>query len=243
MLQRSFIYGDERYPYCLISSASLAGKIVIHVHPNGLVRVSAPDSATTAGIERALLKRARWIKNRVDLARRNNSFALPREYISGETHFYLGRRYRLKVEKKQKGRGEVRLSGGVICVKTPSMSSTKVRDLLDSWYRERATDYFCRRLSELSERMPWLKTPPTYRLAKMRRQWGSCSPRGKISLSPALIRAPRECIEYVIVHELCHVKEHNHSPRFYRLLARQLPGWQARKEKLDGLAELILSDR
>ena len=63
-----------------------------------------------------------------------------------------------------------------------------------------------------------------------------------LSLNPALIRAPRECIEYVIVHELCHLREHNHSRRYYRILAAQMPNWQPLKAKLDGLAELILSD-
>ena len=75
------------------------------------------------------------------------------------------------------------------------------------------------------------------RLQAMRVQWGSCSPTGRITLHPGLVRAPRECIDYVVLHELCHLASHDHSPRFYRLLDRHLPGWKAVKQRLDGMAE------
>ncbi|WP_254426989.1 RhuM family protein [Herbaspirillum sp. VT-16-41] len=75
----------------------------------------------------------------------------------------------------------------------------------------------------------------------MRSQWGSCSPKGEILLNPHLVKAPRPCIEYVLAHELCHLREHNHSDRFYRLLSRVLQDWEARKAELDGLAELLLN--
>jgi predicted metal-dependent hydrolase len=75
----------------------------------------------------------------------------------------------------------------------------------------------------------------------MKKQWGSCSPRGNILLNPHLVKAPRECIDYVILHELCHLKEHNHSPEFYRLLNQLMPDWKQIKAKLDGMAELLLN--
>jgi hypothetical protein len=75
----------------------------------------------------------------------------------------------------------------------------------------------------------------------MQKQWGSCSPQGHILLNPHLVKAPRECIDYVIIHELCHLKEHNHSPEFYRLLCLQMPDWKQVKAKLDGMAELLLN--
>ena len=76
----------------------------------------------------------------------------------------------------------------------------------------------------------------------MSTQWGSCSPQGAIYLNPSLIRAPRHCINYVVLHELCHLAEHNHSKRFYAMLDRHMPGWERAKAELDGLAELILTD-
>jgi predicted metal-dependent hydrolase len=75
----------------------------------------------------------------------------------------------------------------------------------------------------------------------MERQWGSCSPTGRLTLNAHLVKAPRECIDYVIIHELCHLQERNHGPRFHRLLDAQMPGcWRIMKERLDGLVEQIL---
>ena len=68
-------------------------------------------------------------------------------------------------------------------------------------------------------------------------QWGSCLPAGRITLNPLLVKAPRECIDYVLLHELCHLLHHNHSPKFYNTLDRHMPGWRAIKEKLDNMVE------
>jgi predicted metal-dependent hydrolase len=242
MAVHSFCYGEKHYPYEVFSRRSLTGKIAIHVHPDGIVRVDAPENATPAGVKRALLKRARWIKKQVDRARESKANSSPREYVSGETHFYLGRRYRLKLLKVQDSVPYVCLSGGILSIRASSTATHTIKDHLESWYRTRAQEYFSRRIRELTDRIAWLDQPPPFRLLKMRRQWGSCSPQGLISLNPALIRATRDCIEYVIVHELCHLKEHNHSRRYYRLLSRQMPDWQATKVRLDGMAELILGD-
>jgi predicted metal-dependent hydrolase len=76
----------------------------------------------------------------------------------------------------------------------------------------------------------------------MRIQWGSCSPSGVLVLNPNLIKAPRECVDYVILHEVCHLKEHNHSQKFYRLLSEMMPDWERHKTRLDALAEALLND-
>jgi predicted metal-dependent hydrolase len=75
----------------------------------------------------------------------------------------------------------------------------------------------------------------------MKKQWGSCSPAGVLSLNPHLVKASSLAIDYVLLHELCHLRFHNHSDRFYRLLDRQMPGWKEVKERLDGMAQLLLN--
>jgi hypothetical protein len=75
----------------------------------------------------------------------------------------------------------------------------------------------------------------------MRTQWGNCSSTGQLTLNVHLIKAPLECIDYVILHELCHIAEHNHSERFYRLMNDVLPGWELIKSRLDRLAFRLLS--
>jgi len=168
---------------------------------------------------------------------------LPREYISGESHMYLGRRYLLKVSpvKDNKDAG-VKLIQGQLKVFTTNTSQTRVKVLLRNWYRYHAKDYFSRRIKAITKEVSWIKKEPVWQLLMMRKQWGSCSPKGKLSLNPHLVKAPRECIEYVIYHELCHLQEHNHSKRFYALLTDLMPEWKSVKLKLDGIAEVLLNE-
>lgn len=81
-----------------------------------------------------------------------------------------------------------------------------------------------------------------FRVMAMKKQWGSCSTKGNLMLNPHLVKAPKECIDYVILHELCHIAEHNHSERFWRLLTQVMPNWKEVKAKLDDMAEMYLNE-
>jgi len=239
---KSFIYGTDRIEYEVVFEPVQRRKVSIHVYPDCSVRVDAPEGRELLEIHQAVLKRAGWIKRHVDEFKRQRAQALPRTYTSGETHFYLGRRYQLKV-KKQNGTGpRVKLVRGQICVEIVSREAAAVRESLSAWYRDRAADMFARRFEEIADRVSWLRKAPDWRLVRMKKQWGSCSPAGVILLNPHLVKAPRECIDYVISHELCHLQEHNHSPRYYRLLATIMPSWEGVKARLDGMAELLLNE-
>lgn len=196
-------------------------------------------------------KRARWIFSSLDSAKTSRVAALPRQYVGGETHFYLGRRYRLKVsleldhervDMPTPRRSAVKISGGNLHLRVPNTQPSIVKLHLMHWYMSRAKSYFTRRLAEISCTLEWLDAVPELKLIPMRQQWGSCTPAGAIHLNPALIRAPRVCIDYVLLHELCHLREHNHSKRFYALLSQLNPNWQETKQELDKLAELLLVD-
>lgn len=234
-------YGDEKIEYAIVRNSRLNTKVRIHVHPNGVVEVEAPESRSPQEIASAVAKRARWVSLQLANARANRAYALPRVYESGETHFYLGRRYQLKVIESDSAPSSVVLKSGQIRVTLRSADPAAVRRRLRMWYRERARDYLARRLSEVSSSISWLRSEPPIKLMSMKKQWGSCSPSGSINLNPDLIRAPRDCIDYVIVHELCHLREHNHSKRYYALLDRHLPGWRTTKARLDRMAELLLA--
>jgi predicted metal-dependent hydrolase len=241
-MKASFAYGDVRYEYGICFTPDRRAKIAIHVHPDASVQVDAPEGEELLRIHRAVLKRARWIKTHVDQAREQRRHALPRRYVSGESHFYLGRRYQLKVSKENGSGGAVKLLRGRICVETAERSPDTVRAYLCAWYRERAADVFVQRLDAVADRVGWLNDVPPVRLITMKKQWGSCSPKGTVFLNRHLVKAPRECVDYVIAHELCHLKEHNHSPRYYRLLREIMPGWEPVKARLDGMAELLLNE-
>jgi len=241
-MKNNFTYGDRKIEYVVAPNPELASKVRIHVHPSGLVEVETPTGRTGPEIFTAVRKRARWITKQLSSASLAREHALPREYTSGETHFYLGRRYQLKVTESSSEPSGVTMKGGYLRVVVRQSDRAAIRRRLNSWYLDRAEDYLRRRVFEVSETISWLKSAPPMKLIPMNKQWGSCSPGGTINLNPWLIRAPRECVDYVITHEICHLREHNHSKRFYNLLLRHSPEWRRVKTRLDGMAELLLAD-
>lgn len=240
-LEFAFQYGNERIVFELNRVPSARQRIGIHVLPDGSVRVDAPESAAVEVVLVAVRKRARWIWIRLQARHELGLHVLPREYVSGESHFYLGRRHVLKVFSHADAPAGVKLLRGKLEVTAASNDPKRIRSLLEAWYRRRAKEVFTRRLTELTSAAPWLSEVPPFRLLVMRTQWGSCSPAGELLLNPHLVKAPRPCVDYVLAHELCHLKEHNHSPAFYRALSALMPDWLARKEELDGMAEALLN--
>lgn len=238
--QHRIAYGDEVIAFSLRRQPSrTVTRVAIHVEPDARVLVDAPDTARLVDVMTAVKKRARWISQHVDAARARLAHVLPREYVSGESLHYLGRRYRLKVIVNAEATVEARMRGALITVTTPEHAPTAIKSALDTWYRQRARDLFADRLAAVAAPLRWVKQLPPTRLQFMTMQWGSCSPSGRITLNPLLVKAPRECIDYVLLHELCHLLHHNHSPKFYRTLDRHMPNWRVVKEKLDNMAEEI----
>lgn len=235
-------YGDNAIPYEIVCNPMLVEKIRIHVHPNNQVEVETPTKPCQKKIDDAIQKRARWIVNQLEANTKNRAHSLPREYVSGETHFYVGKRYALKIIQNTDDTSHVKLKAGCIHITTRSIDPVSIRRRLNNWYRDKSQDYFAKRLSLIVDNISWINTLPEIKLISMKKQWGSCSPDGKIHLNPWLIRAPVDCIDYVITHELCHLQEHNHSKKYYELLQRHYPNWQHVKAKLDGMAELLLAE-
>lgn len=222
-------------------SRSRNNSITIHVEPEGTVVVDAPADASRASILSAVRKRSRWIQGHLSGFLRRRAHILPREYVSGESVMYLGRRYRLKVVSADDAERGVKLRGGHLQVRPAGSGPQAVRDAMERWFRARARVVFAERMESMLSELRWSRSSPPTRLQAMRVQWGSCSPTGRLTLNPWLVKAPRECIDYVILHELCHLREHNHGPRFVRLLDKHMPQWREKKRRLDELAEIILN--
>jgi len=235
----NFRYGDKSYEYSVQLIHSRKKSISIHVLPDASVEVKAPAHASTQKIIETMNKRARWVVRHVEKMQQQRSQILPREYISGETHFYLGRRYVLKVV--QSDIDQVKLLGGRFVVQCREVSKSTVRSLLEDWYKEHAQKVFDRRLKVMVGNIEWLDKTPPVTVRRMKKQWGSCSPLGRISLNWNLVKAPVGCLDYVVTHELCHLQEHNHSKHFYALMDNHYPDWKAVKATLDAMAELLLN--
>lgn len=232
----SIIYGDEVIDFEVLESPSHTQKILIKVYADCRVVASTPLNADDKTIIDAVKQRSRWIYKQLRGFREQSKFITPRQYKSGESHFYLGKQYQLKVihdDTKPKG---VKLLRGKLEVNALDANLESIQSHLKEWYRSRAKVIFEVRLQRILEQALWVGDKPEIRLVTMRTQWGNCSPSGVLTLNPHLVKAPTICIDYVILHELCHLAEHNHSDRFYQLLTQVMPDWETIKERLDNMA-------
>ena len=264
----NFYYGEDKIQYevvrkeaknksksdKLITEKTKPRKVVIKVHPDQRVVVTAPIDATNKMIHDAMMKRARWIWQSLQDFANQQDHVLSKRYISGETQFYLGRRYVLKViinsETDDTIKRTVKLSRGKLNVflqEDDAQLDTEaraalVKSVIEKWYKDKFLSISRERLEALIYKASWVKNSPLIKLMTMKKQWGSCSTKGNLILNPHLVKAPKECIDYVILHELCHIAEHNHSEQFWRLLTQVMPNWKEVKARLDGMAELYLNE-
>lgn len=227
---KTLYFGSEVIDYSLeyVDRKTLG----ITVNPDRSVDVRAPLNSEVSKIETKLRKRAPWILKQKDFFLSFEPRTPERQYVSGETHLYLGRQYQLKVISSEKE--FVKYSGRYIEVHTKSKEREYVAQLLNKWYSERAKYWFGKLLPSFIERFKKYKVAPQkIELKNMQYRWGSCSSYGRILLNPLLIQAPKPCIEYVVVHELCHLVYRDHTQPFFALQAREMPDWEKWKMKLE----------
>jgi predicted metal-dependent hydrolase len=195
----------------------------------------APEKATPAAIQKKIEKRIRWIVKQRDAFRRMNAKRSEPRFCNGATHRYLGRQYRLKITKAAVA--SVSLRGGYLHVSIPQKSDAEVKKALTVWYRTKAREQFQKRLMKWEE---WCRnrklSAPTLQIKSMQKRWGSALKSGIIILNPELIHAPSVCVDYVITHEICHLRYPDHGPKFIRLLTQLLPEWRAIKQRLEELS-------
>lgn len=205
----------------------------ISVHPDKTVTIVAPKGKKLQVVLSRVKERGPWIIKQRDYFERFQPLLTQRQYISGESYYYLGRQYRLKV-RKNPGKG-VKLIGKYINVYTPHANNpSAIRELLQSWYKRHAEVIFSQRLDLYSKVIKRLNViHPKIRISHMKKRWGSCSKAGAIVLNTELVKAPLHCIDYVIMHEICHLKNRPHDNGFYKLLEKYMPDWKLRKERLE----------
>jgi len=208
--------------------------LAIHVHPDTSVEVEAPHGSEMVEIEKRVRKKANWIlKQQRDFQRYSMEFP-PRKYVSGETHRYLGRQYRLRVIEDDIPIEVVRMDRGMLTMYVNSKAQEHVKQVLEDWLRERARTIYAERVNEWYPRFERYGIQrPQVVVRKMKSRWGSCTAKGKITLNFKLIQVPKQLIDYVIVHEMCHLIEHSHAPAFYALMGKMMPDWEKRREKLN----------
>jgi predicted metal-dependent hydrolase len=202
----------------------------ITVNPDLEVLVKAPVDTSLNKIKEKISKKAPWIIKQQSFFLSFHPKTPARKFISGETHLYLGRQYRLKIID---GKDEVvKLKGKFIEVTT--MDKLNVKQLVNKWYLQNAKTKFHAIAQQLIEKFKKHKVQPSsIVLREMPTRWDSCTPKGKLILNPELMKAPKGCIEYVIIHELCHLVHRDHTQKFIDLQTKEMRDWEKWKLRLE----------
>lgn len=200
--------------------------------PNGRVRVAAPLSMSDDAVRLAVIGKLGWIK------KQQAKFAAQareseREMVSGESHYYLGRRYRLRVvDRDGPGRVVVRNRTTLELWVHTGADRVERERVLHRWYRARLRELVPPLLAKWE---PVLGVRAAeWRIRRMKTQWGACTVDARrIWLNLDLAKKPVQCIEYIVVHELVHLVERHHDERFIALMDRCLPAWRQLREELN----------
>ncbi|MFN3713479.1 MAG: M48 family metallopeptidase [Alcanivoracaceae bacterium] len=210
----------------------------LRLYPDRRIEVRVPMRTSMADIDAFLASKARWLQRRLDGMTASLPPAPPPGYQQGDSHLFMGKRYPLLLVPAR--RALTTLQQGQLTLLTPEPDdSARVADQLGRWYRRQADAVFS---NMIDRHFPFFAERghlrPALRVRSMRSRWGSLSSRGYINLNLELIKTPAAAIEYVVVHELCHLEHMNHGAGFRDLLTRRLPDWQQRKRDLN-LSPLI----
>lgn len=212
---------------------------------SGVLRIDAPPGTRRAEIEATVRAHERWISYRLTRAEREDGYRTP-GLVAGAAHRYLGKLYSLEFQYGAT-RASVTLDAEVLRVSLgggsadlrEEESGNAFMELLRSWYAERADEVFAARLEVLVGRLGWLTEVPPWRQRYMTSQWGSCSAAGRLSLNTHLIKVPLVLVDYVLLHELCHLQHLHHGAAFYALMDAELPGWKRRRRELNGYTAML----
>lgn len=200
--------------------------------PNGRVRIAAPTKTTDDTINALIASKLHWI-NKQKAKFEKQERQTKREFVSGESHYFMGNRYLLNIVNTDASpKVEIRRKTRIDMYVRPGTSTEKREKLMDNFYR-----------TELKKQIPFLSSEwekitkihaKEYRIKKMKTKWGSCSRKHRrVWINLELAKKPLHCLEYIIVHEMTHLTEKNHTPKFKRLMDSFMPQWAQYKEELN----------
>ena len=229
MARKNFKYENIAFKYSLIKENRKT--ISASVFPNGVIGIKAPLYAKQDKIDNFLKHKLRWILKQQRFFSQFKG-TRKKEYVSGETFLYLGRQYKLLV-KHTNGQERAALDKGVITVHSNNpKKAMRTKQLLEYWYQCKANKVFAERYKQCLKFFNYDRQP-SLTIRKLNRRWGSYLRSSKIILNTELIKASKQHIDYVIIHELCHLQHLRHDKNFYRLMEEKIPNWENIKADLE----------
>lgn len=233
MTKHTVNYGEQEIHFTL--EIKNVKNINLNVRPDQSIAVSANKDVPLGVIKDFVKDKGPWIiKNLTYFKRFQSEERNDKEYVSGESFKYLGRQYRLRVRESD-DEGVKYFRGFLYLYINDSTDHKKKERLVKAWFKEKAEYHFeqsLKRMYNLVEhhKIPW----PKLQIRTMKARWGSCYHENDvIVLNSELIKAPKHCIDYVVLHELIHFKHKDHNNEFYSLLTTLMPDWEKRKQILD----------
>lgn len=232
-------YGNSKIEFRIKRSSRKT--LGISVLPNGAVEVTAPQDATLEKIKEIIIKRGFWLLEQQRLAGFNPVPQPSKSLVSGESFYLLGRHYRLKIFESNYDAVDILDDRLILNCTFPEDTEFK-RSLLLKWYLQKAAEILTKRFNFHAQALK--QETIEVSIKKLTKRWGEFHPsKNLVVLNAELIVAPMECIDYVIIHELCHAVVLDHSPEFYNLLTSKLPRWKDLKNELEnhslGFSSLI----
>ena len=225
-------FGDSRIHYQVVRSRRRHKTIEVTVDQPGLVTVAAPADTSTDQIEATVRRRAGWI------IRHDGAAAAappPRRFVSGESLPYLGRSVPLTVRRGDLDRVAVRFHHWQFDVDVPQPLDGEerraaVRSAFEAWYRERAAAKLPPRVQRIAGLMG--VRPSAVLIRDQRRRWGSCAPDGTLRLNWRAIMAPPAIVDYIVAHELAHLRVRPHNAEYWGVVGQAIPDYPLRRRRL-----------
>jgi predicted metal-dependent hydrolase len=206
--------------------------ISITISPLSGVIVRAPERTPARRINDLLLAKSGWILKHIDKHKESINIDNDKLFQNEGYVFYRGQKVNIILNASESV--NVKMAGDSLVISLKNVSDKeKAFRIFEKWFREQAVLIAERKLRELLDRLsPYNFEVSGFVVKSLKRRWGSCTSKGKITISSELIKLEDVYLEYVMIHELCHLRHHNHGKEFYRLLTELFPGWKLRRAEL-----------
>lgn len=215
--------------WTLVRRPRVTRRMHLELDAEGRLVVVAPRHLDHADVQALLVDNRTQVDRFLTRARARH--LPPLRYVDGEQHLYRGSRLRLHLRKSRTP--GVHVEHDELQLAAPELRPHDVRRRLAAWYRAEAACWFAERLAVVRQRTPWAREQAlTLDRRRMKRTWGTCRANGTLRFNTHLVKAPEATVDYVIAHELCHLKVMNHGPDFYRLQSEVCPDWRRQRDRL-----------
>jgi len=225
----------EPLRYQIVRSKRRRRTLVLCVERSGKVLVRAPVRATQDAIHAFVREKRRWLEKKLSQVRQEQIQHKPKAFLPGEKFLYLGELYPLRITNSTDGHPPLHMREGEFHL-TESVRE-KAKDLFVEWYRKEAGTIIRQRVGLYRDTLQVCLTAE--RITSARFQWGGCSAKNTLTFSWRIVMAPLHVIDYVVIHELAHIREKNHSPKFWKIVEAALPNYRDHRDWLKQQGHLL----